>query len=156
MSCGNRGCRDVVVDIRRASVNRWILPPSVSGSLSRVLAISSIFTAVSKLRPREKDCTMSKVKSPYLLGLLGYPVLLVACNSALDGHAANQDDSASTFGDSFAFSVLAVPQPDCNSNGIDDACDLSCGTTGGPCDIPGCGAEDDCDGNSVPDRPGSV
>jgi len=41
---------------------------------------------------------------------------------------------------------------DCNGNGIDDACDLDCGVTGGPCDVPGCGGSVDCNGNSVPDE----
>lgn len=37
---------------------------------------------------------------------------------------------------------------DCNSNGIPDACDLSCGAPG--C-VPPCGDSDDCNLNSVPD-----
>ncbi len=41
---------------------------------------------------------------------------------------------------------------DCNINGIDDACDIDCGTPGGPCDVPGCGESDDCDTNGVPDE----
>ncbi|ANM31291.1 hypothetical protein ABI59_19500 [Acidobacteria bacterium Mor1] len=40
---------------------------------------------------------------------------------------------------------------DCNNNGIDDACDLDCGSPGGGCDVPGCGLAADCDGNGVPD-----
>ncbi|MBK8267233.1 MAG: hypothetical protein IPK83_02565 [Planctomycetes bacterium] len=40
---------------------------------------------------------------------------------------------------------------DCNSNGIPDACELSCGTPGGPCDVAGCGTASDCYGNGVPD-----
>jgi hypothetical protein len=42
--------------------------------------------------------------------------------------------------------------PDCNSNGISDACDLDCGEPGGPCDVPGCGQSLDCDSNDVPDE----
>src|SRR3989304_1214660 len=41
---------------------------------------------------------------------------------------------------------------DCNANGIDDACDLSCGPPGGPCDIPGCGTASDCNANGIPDE----
>lgn len=41
---------------------------------------------------------------------------------------------------------------DCNENGIDDACDLDCGSPGGPCDVTGCGASPDCNANSIPDE----
>ncbi|HUN81778.1 MAG TPA: hypothetical protein VMV81_09750, partial [Phycisphaerae bacterium] len=40
---------------------------------------------------------------------------------------------------------------DCNNNGIPDDCDISCGATGGPCDIPGCGTKSDCNNNGLPD-----
>ncbi|HUN81289.1 MAG TPA: FG-GAP-like repeat-containing protein [Phycisphaerae bacterium] len=40
---------------------------------------------------------------------------------------------------------------DCNGNGIPDACDISCGTPGGPCDVPGCGTRSDCNSNGIPD-----
>jgi hypothetical protein len=40
---------------------------------------------------------------------------------------------------------------DCNSNGIQDDCDISCGPAGGRCDVPGCGASGDCNANGVPD-----
>lgn len=40
---------------------------------------------------------------------------------------------------------------DCNGNGIEDGCDISCGSSGGPCDVPGCGTAEDCDANGVPD-----
>ena len=40
---------------------------------------------------------------------------------------------------------------DCNNNAIEDACDLDCGAPAGPCDLPGCGLESDCDGDLVPD-----
>jgi len=54
----------------------------------------------------------------------------------------------------FTFVVAFAPVfgADCNSNGIDDACDLECGTSGGPCDIPGCGLGIDCNTNAVPDE----
>ena len=41
---------------------------------------------------------------------------------------------------------------DCNANGVDDLCDLSCGGPGGSCDVPGCGQSADCSGNGVPDE----
>ncbi len=41
---------------------------------------------------------------------------------------------------------------DCNLNGIDDACDISCGDQGGPCDVPGCGLSQDCNSNGIPDE----
>ncbi|MBI4718195.1 MAG: hypothetical protein HY763_10350 [Planctomycetes bacterium] len=46
----------------------------------------------------------------------------------------------------------AHPPPDCNGNGLDDACDLACGPAGGPCDLPGCGGSLDASGNGVPDE----
>lgn len=45
-----------------------------------------------------------------------------------------------------------VAQPDCNSNGIDDACDIDCGPPGGPCDVPSCQLSSDADSNGVPDE----
>jgi len=42
--------------------------------------------------------------------------------------------------------------PDCNGNGILDTCDIQCGSTGGPCDVAGCGQSSDCDNNNVPDE----
>ncbi|MHC4611075.1 MAG: thrombospondin type 3 repeat-containing protein, partial [Planctomycetota bacterium] len=42
--------------------------------------------------------------------------------------------------------------PDCNNNGIPDGCDLDCGTSGGPCDVPGCGGSGDCNSNGIPDE----
>lgn len=50
-----------------------------------------------------------------------------------------------------AVSWSVVGAEDCNTNGIDDDCDISCGTAGGPCDVPGCGTAMDCDSNGVPD-----
>lgn len=41
---------------------------------------------------------------------------------------------------------------DCNKNGIDDSCDISCGATSGPCDVPACGTSADCNANGIPDE----
>ncbi|HNQ23017.1 MAG TPA: choice-of-anchor Q domain-containing protein [Phycisphaerae bacterium] len=41
---------------------------------------------------------------------------------------------------------------DCNSNGIDDPCDIDCGASGGVCDVTGCGQSEDCNLNVVPDE----
>ena len=41
---------------------------------------------------------------------------------------------------------------DCNQNAIEDACDIACGPAGGACDVAGCGASSDCNGNGVPDE----
>ncbi len=49
-------------------------------------------------------------------------------------------------------SAPATYGQDCNSNGIPDPCDISCGAPGGPCDVPGCGQSQDCNGNGVPDQ----
>ncbi|MFH1109856.1 MAG: hypothetical protein V1790_11775 [Planctomycetota bacterium] len=56
----------------------------------------------------------------------------------------------------FAGILLFGPAPtkaqsNCNANGIPDACDLSCGQTGGPCDVPGCGTAADCHDDGVQD-----
>ena len=40
---------------------------------------------------------------------------------------------------------------DCNSNGLDDVCDIDCGVAAGPCDLPGCGLSADCNTDGVPD-----
>jgi hypothetical protein len=60
--------------------------------------------------------------------------------------------------------LAALPVSDCDINGIEDVCDLSCGPAGGFCDVPGCGSgidfdgnrridacEPDCNANDVPD-----
>jgi len=57
-----------------------------------------------------------------------------------------QLDPAARGGDAWNLRV------DCNQNGIDDACDIDCGTPGGPCDVPGCGQSEDCNGNGQPDE----
>ena len=41
---------------------------------------------------------------------------------------------------------------DCNNNDIEDACDIDCGGSGGPCDVPGCSRSQDCNANGVPDE----
>jgi hypothetical protein len=45
-----------------------------------------------------------------------------------------------------------VGETDCNINGIDDSCDVDCGSPGGPCDVPGCGLSSDCQGDDQPDE----
>jgi len=42
--------------------------------------------------------------------------------------------------------------PDCNSNGIPDVCDISCGDEHGMCDVPGCGESYDCNSDGVPEE----
>ena len=41
---------------------------------------------------------------------------------------------------------------DCNQNEIRDLCDVDCGSSGGDCDVPGCGGSLDCNANNVPDE----
>ncbi|MCK4660093.1 MAG: hypothetical protein KAV82_11280 [Phycisphaerae bacterium] len=48
--------------------------------------------------------------------------------------------------------VGAAVAGDCNENGIPDECDIDCGASGGPCDIPGCGQSSDCNSNGLPDE----
>lgn len=67
----------------------------------------------------------------------------IACNTAI------------TFPDGVYLGdgTTCSPGPcDCNANGIPDDCDTSCGSPGGPCDVPGCGGSADCSGNAVPDE----
>lgn len=40
---------------------------------------------------------------------------------------------------------------DCDNNSVFDTCDFSCGDSGGPCDMPGCGQEPDCNQNQTID-----
>ena len=48
--------------------------------------------------------------------------------------------------------------PDCNGNGLPDACDVDCSALDGDCNLPGCGESADCDGgvtfppNDYPDE----
>lgn len=44
--------------------------------------------------------------------------------------------------------------PDCNENGLPDACDLSCTAHGGLCALAGCGLSDDCNTDGAPDACG--
>ena len=46
---------------------------------------------------------------------------------------------------------IVTPPPDCNGNGVPDACEISCGQPGGACDVPGCGTSADCNINGIPD-----
>ena len=52
--------------------------------------------------------------------------------------------------------VVAAASParaaDCNSNGLLDECDISCGPPGGDCDTNGCGQSPDCNSNGIPDE----
>ncbi|MCP4246031.1 MAG: S8 family serine peptidase [bacterium] len=40
---------------------------------------------------------------------------------------------------------------DCNFNAVLDECDVDCGTSGGPCDVAGCGGSADCNSDGIPD-----
>ena len=46
---------------------------------------------------------------------------------------------------------LEVTFYDCNANSIPDECEIECGSTGGMCDVPGCGENPDCNANRIPD-----
>ncbi len=48
--------------------------------------------------------------------------------------------------------TISCAPNDCNRNHILDECDIDCGTSGGFCDVPGCGGSDDHNGNFVPDE----
>ncbi|UCE61426.1 MAG: SBBP repeat-containing protein, partial [Phycisphaerales bacterium] len=54
-------------------------------------------------------------------------------------------------GDVFVLKVDELLSADCNLNEIPDPCDLSCGPSGGNCDVAGCGESDDCNTNGVLD-----
>ncbi len=41
---------------------------------------------------------------------------------------------------------------DCNLNGVNDPCDVSCGPAGRTCDVPDCGMSNDVNGNLIPDE----
>ncbi len=45
-----------------------------------------------------------------------------------------------------------IGEQDCDGDGICNECELGCGTAGGPCDVPDCGLEADCNLNEVPDN----
>ncbi len=51
-----------------------------------------------------------------------------------------------------AMSVTLPRLADCNTNGLPDECDLECGTSGGACDLVGCGQAQDCNTNGLPDE----
>ncbi len=72
----------------------------------------------------------------------------------LNGDLAPDVAVASYFGDNVSVLLHQIPDlfPDCNGNGIPDACDIDCGPAGGPCDLPGCGQSEDCNTNGVPDE----
>jgi hypothetical protein len=57
---------------------------------------------------------------------------------------------AATFNGEEDVYFLRIPR-DCNGNGIEDDCDITCGAPGTRCDVPGCGLLGDCNGNVVPD-----
>jgi hypothetical protein len=48
--------------------------------------------------------------------------------------------------------VAVVSTGDCNNNGVEDECDISCGLPGGACDVTGCGLSLDCNSNLIPDE----
>lgn len=48
-------------------------------------------------------------------------------------------------------SVSQLRAQDCNNNGVNDGCDISCGSPGGPCDVAGCGTKLDCNHDGIPD-----
>ncbi len=51
-------------------------------------------------------------------------------------------------GDVFVAKLDELLSADCDANGIPDPCDLDCGSPGGACDVPGCGASTDNDGDN--------
>ncbi len=57
---------------------------------------------------------------------------------------------AATFNGEQDVYYLRIPR-DCNGNGIEDDCDIVCGTPGTRCDVPGCGLLGDCNANAIPD-----
>jgi len=58
---------------------------------------------------------------------------------------------AATFNGEQDVYFLRIRQ-DCNTNGIDDDCDVICGAVGTRCSVAGCGKSRDCNGNRVPDE----
>jgi hypothetical protein len=49
-------------------------------------------------------------------------------------------------------SGIRVDAQDCNSNGVNDSCDIDCGGPMGPCDLLNCGGSTDCNSNGIPDE----
>lgn len=58
---------------------------------------------------------------------------------------------AATFNGEEDVYFLRIPR-DCNSNTIEDDCDIACGPAGSRCDVPGCGDSADCNFNDIPDE----
>ena len=52
----------------------------------------------------------------------------------------------------YGTSYVNYDPQDCNGNMIPDRCDIDCEISGGPCDVPGCGAASDCNDNMIPDE----
>jgi len=81
-----------------------------------------------------------------LLGAVGRPPIIderVAVGSPRDAGDSSGASTART---------RAYEVQDCNANGIPDECDLDCGTTGGSCDVTGCGESFDCNDTGIPDE----
>ncbi len=57
---------------------------------------------------------------------------------------------AATFNGEEDVYFLRIPR-DCNDNGIEDDCDIECGSAGTRCDVVGCGTFADCNDNVIPD-----
>lgn len=57
---------------------------------------------------------------------------------------------AATFNGEEDVYFLRIPR-DCDSNGIEDDCDIACGAPGSRCDVAGCGMLTDCNDNVIPD-----
>ena len=91
--------------------------------------------------------------SPTFDPILGYPQ-----NAKLGDYYQLLSDNggaslvyAATFNGEQDIYFLRIPF-DCDGNGIEDDCDIACGTAGSRCDVPGCGSARDGNGDGVPDR----
>ncbi len=72
-----------------------------------------------------------------------------------DGNTDDDDGCSSICTIESGYGCVGEPSycgVDCNGNGVPDECDLDCGTTGGSCDVGGCGQGSDADGDGVPDE----
>ncbi len=76
------------------------------------------------------------------------------CNSNNVPDDCDIDDGLSRDCDKNRIPDACQDSPDCQDppNGVADACDISCGVSGGPCNVGGCGNSTDCDNNCVPDE----
>ncbi|UCC31350.1 MAG: hypothetical protein JSU86_03555, partial [Phycisphaerales bacterium] len=76
------------------------------------------------------------------------------CNSNNTPDDCDIDDGPSRDCDQNRIPDACQDTPDCQDppNDVADACDISCGVSGGPCDVDGCGNSTDCDNNCVPDE----